>query len=235
MDYSKTDIVSRHFSKKLLGGINEFEVRDFLHVLAEEIRHLEQLVFNQKRRLSEQDEQIRDYRDREHILKKSISSAQEIADKIRKDTETQAELIVNHAHEKADSIIQEARLSLQSVYSDINDLKRLQLQFKTSLKASLESHLEFLQEDTFMRSFPKSKNPNHLESKTSSNELGHTSSEDNTSRRDSKEDIKSSKLNTEELTPTEEESEASMAEAFDPIPEMPNQELDSLKRALQET
>ena len=152
VDLSKDNIVSRRFSKKAFGGLDEFEVRDFLHVLAEEIRHLEQLVFNQKKRLTEQDEQVKEYRDREHILKKSISSAQEIADKIRKDTENQGQLLLKHAHEKAEFIIQEARASLQCVYSDINDLKRLYLQFKTSLKASLQSHLEFLEQDSFMMS-----------------------------------------------------------------------------------
>ena len=169
MEFSKDDIVSRRFSKKTFGGLSEFEVRDFLHVLAEEIRHLEQLVFNQKKRLKEQDEQIRDYRDRDHILKKSISSAQDIADKIRRDTETQGKMIIDHAHEKAESIIQEARFSLQSVYGDINDLKRLHLQFKTGLKASLESHLEFLEQDSFFTSaLPSSENQARLN--TSSNE-----------------------------------------------------------------
>ena len=164
MDLSKDSIISRRFSKKAFGGLDEFEVRDFLHVLAEEVRHLEQLIFNQKKRLAEQDEQVREYRDREHILKKSISSAQEIADKIRKDTETQGQLIINHAHEKAEFIIQEARASLQCVYSDINDLKRLHLQFKTSLKASLQSHLEFLEQDSFIMSpLPREQKQERLE------------------------------------------------------------------------
>ena len=42
MEFSKDSIVSKYFSKKFMGGLNEFEVRDFLHVLAEEIRHLSQ-------------------------------------------------------------------------------------------------------------------------------------------------------------------------------------------------
>ena len=47
MDGLKDNITSRRFSRKAFGGLDEFEVRDFLHVLAEEIRHLEQLIFNQ--------------------------------------------------------------------------------------------------------------------------------------------------------------------------------------------
>ncbi len=146
MDLSRDSIVSRHFSKKVMGGLNEFEVRDFLHVLAEELRHLKQLSKDQNQKLMAQEELVQDYRDREHILKQSISSAQEVADRIRRDAENQAQLILEKAQDKSDSLIQEARHSLQSVYNDIADLKRLHLQFKTSLKAALQAQLELLEQ-----------------------------------------------------------------------------------------
>ena len=157
MNLSKDSIASHHFSKKLMGGLDEFEVRDFLHILAEEIRHLTQLSKDQNKKLMGQEELIKDYRDREHILKQSISSAQEISDRIRRDAENQSQLILDRAQDKSDSLIQEARHSLQSVYNDIADLKRLHLQFKTSLKASLQAQLEFLEQGPlFASSLPYS-------------------------------------------------------------------------------
>ena len=144
MSFSKDSITSRHFSKQMLGGLNEFEVRDFLHVLAEEIRHLNQLVENQKCRIREQEEQVQDHRDREHILKRSIVSAQEVADKIQRDTEHQSQMIIARANDKSQALIQEARQSLQTVYNDISNLRRVHLQFKNNLKASLTSQMEIL-------------------------------------------------------------------------------------------
>ncbi len=146
MEWSKESIVSRRFSKKVMGGISEFEVRDFLHVLAEEIRHLRQLNINQGKKLAEKEELIKDYRDREHILRQSIASAQEVADKIRKDAEKRAQLILDGAGGKSEAMIQDARHSLQTVYNDIADLKRLYLQFKTSLRASLQAQMELLEQ-----------------------------------------------------------------------------------------
>ena len=143
MEWSKDSIVSRRFSKKVM-GISEFEVRDFLHVLAEEARHLKQLNLNQKKKLAEQAGQIQDYKDREHILRQSIASAQEVADNIRRDAENHAQAIVGRANDKSEALVQEARHSLQTVYSDIADLKRLYLQFKTSLRASLQAQMELL-------------------------------------------------------------------------------------------
>ena len=146
MSFSKDAITSRHFSKQMFGGLNEFEVRDFLHVLAEEIRHLSQMAQNQKEKIRELEAQVADHRDREHILKRSIVSAQEVAEKIQKDTETQSQMIIQRANEKSASLIKEARESLQSVYTDITGLRRLHVQFKNSLKANLKSQLEFLEE-----------------------------------------------------------------------------------------
>ena len=147
MELSKDNIVSKHFSKKLLGGLDEFEVRDFLHVLAEEIRHLTQKNTLQKNHNQEQEALIRDYKDREHILKESITSAEKWAEKIRQDAEKNSCLIMEKAHNQSEGLIQEARQSLQSVYSDITDLKRLQLQFKTGLKAALQVQMDLLEQD----------------------------------------------------------------------------------------
>ena len=81
MELSKDNIVSKHFSKKILRGLDEFEVRDFLHVLAEEIRHLTQKNTLQKNQIQKLESLIKDYKDREHILKESIVSAEKWAEK----------------------------------------------------------------------------------------------------------------------------------------------------------
>lgn len=153
MDLSKDSIVSRQFSKKFVGGLDEFEVRDFLYVVAEEIDHLTKLLTQQEARFKQQEDIIKDFRDRELILKKSIASAQSIADRIQRDAENQANLIADRANDRAESLVQDAKLSLQSVYNDISDLKRLHLQFKLGLKASLKAHLNLLdQEPVFVSS-----------------------------------------------------------------------------------
>lgn len=147
MELSRDNIVSKHFSKKLLGGLDEFEVRDFLHSLAEEIRSLSQKSILQKKQIHELENLIKDFRDREHILKESIASAEKWAEKIRKDAENNSSLILERAQHRSESLIQDARHSLQTVYNDIADLKRLQLQFKTGLKAALQVQMDLLDQN----------------------------------------------------------------------------------------
>lgn len=147
MDFSKENIVSKSFSKKIVGGLSDFEVRDFLHVLAEEIYRLTQHNRALKNRIQDLENLIKDYRDREHILKESIASAEKWAEKTRKEAEKNSSLVLEKAHNKAENLIQEARHSLQNVYTDIMNLKRLHLQFKTGLKASLQVQMDLLDQD----------------------------------------------------------------------------------------
>ncbi len=147
MEFSKDNIASKRFSKKIFGGLDEFEVRDFLHVLAEEIKLLAEQSARQKSLLEEKESLIKDYRDREHILKKSISSAEKWAEKIRQNAAENSSLILEKAHAQSEALIQEARQSLQSVYNDIANLKRLRLQFKTGLKAALQVQMDLLEQD----------------------------------------------------------------------------------------
>ena len=150
MEFSKEQIVSKSFSKKWARGLNELEVRDYLHILAEQIRHLKQENLLLKKDLQDKESLIKDYRDREHILKESIANAESWAQKIKQDAESHRQLILEKAQTDSESLIESARKSLQSVYNDIADLKRLQLQFKTGLKAALQVQLDLLEDDSVL-------------------------------------------------------------------------------------
>ena len=103
MEFSKQSIVSKHFSKKAIGGLNEFEVRDFLNVLAEEIHQLSKENIQKKKQIQDQQQTIQDYRDREHLLKESINSAEKWAQNLRKEAEKNRALILEKAQEKIGS------------------------------------------------------------------------------------------------------------------------------------
>ena len=147
MEFSKENIVSRPFSKKFVGGLDEFEVRDFLHVLSEEIKRLSEHNALYQKTIQEQKALIQDYKDREHILREAIAGAEKWAQKIRKDAENNSSLILEKAQNKSEGMIQEAGRALQTVYNDITDLKRLHLQYKTGLKAALQVQMDLLEQE----------------------------------------------------------------------------------------
>ena len=147
MNFSKEEIISKNFSKKIFRGLSEFEVRDFLQVLAEQIRQLHQENTLLKKDLKEKVALIQDYRDREHLLKESISNAEKWASKIKQSAEEQKQLVLEKAQGDSENLIQSAKESLQTVYKDIADLKRLQIQFRTGLKAALQVQMDLLDQD----------------------------------------------------------------------------------------
>lgn len=152
MDFSKQSIVSRHFSKKAFGGLDEFEVRDYLSALADEIQRFKEVTHSQEKQIEEQKRIIEESRDREYIIKESIAVMQRVTEKIRKDAEEQSEAILQNAKNKKQLILKEAKDSLQSIYDDIAGLKRLYIQFKASLTASVQAHLDLLKQDAILPS-----------------------------------------------------------------------------------
>ena len=239
MALSKDNIISKHFSKKIFGGLNEFEVRDFLHVLAEDIRHLTLLVEKQNQRMKDMEERIQDYRDREQLLKRSIVSAQEIADKIQKDTEQKSQLILARANDKSESLILQARSSLQSVYNDIASLKRLHLQFKSSLKASLQSQMDLLEQTPlFSLSLPEGGEFPAEESFVASSTNSDTSTEDFSSSKNSEMDETTMAASKEKAfetfeKPGEKETMEPETPSLDSSEDETTDSLETLKQSLQ--
>ena len=220
MDFSKKSIVEKHFSKKWMGGLSEFEVRDFLHVLAEEIRHLSQKNLQLEKKIQEQESLLRDYQDREHILKESIQSAEKWAEKIRKSAEQNSSLVLEKAQHKSETLIQEARHSLQTVYNDILDLKRIQLQFKTGLKAALQVQMDLLEQE------PVFSSDSLLNSKSMERALEPSSPEQNVGQKDINSPLKTDKP----LVATTEESQT-FENPMDKL-KIKDSELSSLKESL---
>jgi len=79
-------------------------------------------------------------------LKKTLSTATQMSDKMKTDSDREAKLIVSDAHHKAEMITRDAKDSLRKIYQDISELRRVRLQFENNLKAILGSHLTMLEQ-----------------------------------------------------------------------------------------
>lgn len=150
------DIVTKVFSRKVVGGFSPSEVTHFLKSIAEDIdqKNKDQQALTDK--LREMEVFVREYRDREEILKNTILTAQKISDKIKQDAEKESRFILEDARQKADLLIADARDSLKTAYQDLSDLRRMHIQLKNALKAVLQSHQDLLEQDPFHSILPTS-------------------------------------------------------------------------------
>jgi cell division initiation protein len=137
------DIAHKTFGRRFM-GLDADEVVDFLRVVADEMEALVRERNNLRETLRERDLTIVDFRERDELLKTTITTATRMAEKIREDGERESRLIVGDANQKSELIVRDARDSLKKIYSEITDLKRIRLQFESNLKALIQSHLTML-------------------------------------------------------------------------------------------
>ncbi len=138
-------------------GYDADEVAEFLNAVAEEFESVIQERNKLKEALREKELQILEYKDRDRILKDTITTAQKMSDRIKSETEREAKMILNDAHHQAEMIVRDSRDSLKNVYREINELKRIKLQFETNFKSMVQAHLHLIeQQNKYLPNIPES-------------------------------------------------------------------------------
>jgi len=137
-------------------GYDPDEVMEFLAAVANELENVIHERNKIKEALREKELQILEYKDRDRILKDTITTAQKMSEKIKSDTDRESQIILQDAHHKAEIIVRDARDSLRSVYKEINDLKKIKLQFEANFKAMVQAHLELIgKQDQYLPQVPQ--------------------------------------------------------------------------------
>lgn len=150
MKHYPAEIANKTFERKMM-GYDPDEVSDFLTVIAAQLEALLQERNAYQQALKEKELSLLEYKDRDQVLKATITSASQMSEKMRGDAEREAKLIINDAQQKAELITRDAKDSLKKVYQEVADLKRARMQFEANLKAMAQAHLSLLEQgDSFM-------------------------------------------------------------------------------------
>ncbi len=145
MRIAPIDIAHKTFHRKMM-GFDPDEVMDFLRLMAEELEGLIKERNSLRESMREKELAISEYRERDELLKSTITTATRMSEKIQVDAEREAKLILHDANQKAETIVRESRDSLKRIYQEINDLKRVRMQFENNLKALIQSHLAMVEQ-----------------------------------------------------------------------------------------
>ncbi len=141
-------------------GYDAEEVTDFLALVAQEMEAIIHERNKLKEAIREKELQILEYRDRDRILKDTITTAQKMSEKIKSDAERETQIILQDAHQKAEMIVRDSRDSLKNVYKEINEIKKIKLQFESNLKAMLQTHLDLLgKQEQYLPHIPETSRP----------------------------------------------------------------------------
>lgn len=143
MRIAPIDIAHKTFNRRMMGFDPE-EVMDFLRIVAEDLEGLIKERNSLKEQLREKEMQVAEYRERDELLKSTITTATRMSEKMTAEAEREAKLIIHDANQRSEVIVREARDSLKKIYTEITDLKKIRMQFENNLKALIQSHLTML-------------------------------------------------------------------------------------------
>lgn len=145
MRITPIDIAHKNFAKKMF-GLDPEEVMDFLQQVAQQMESLVHERNSLKETLRERELAIAEYKERDKVLKDTIATASQMADRLRQDAEREAKLIIVDAQQKSEMIVRDSRDSLKKMYQEMTELKRARMQFEANLRALAQAHLTLLEQ-----------------------------------------------------------------------------------------
>ena len=140
---SEIDTKYKNFTHSFWGYDRE-EVRRFLSLRAKQWEKIQGELKDLKEQMRKKELQLLEYREREKLLKSTIETATEMAEKIRQDAEKEAKLIIADAQQRSEVIVRDARESLRKLYGEMADIKRARLEFIANLRSIAQTHLHLL-------------------------------------------------------------------------------------------
>ena len=91
------------------------------------------------------DSTVKEYKQREETLRDTLITTQKMVDDLKATARKEAQLIIDQAQSKAETLLQQAHNRLAQIHEDISELKRQRTQFEMQLKGLLETHLSILE------------------------------------------------------------------------------------------
>lgn len=146
MKFTPIDIQRREFTKAFR-GIEESEVRAFLHEVSSDWEEL--LAENQrlKEELLESRERLRQYGEQDRIFRETLLQAQRTKEDVLDTANREKEIVLKEAQFKADEIVREAQQHVVEIEVQIRNLKMERLRMLQDLENLLERTRRFVQHE----------------------------------------------------------------------------------------
>ena len=143
MNITPLDIRKQTF-KRTLRGCDPDEVEAFLEMVAEEYERLNRENIGLRDKSVVLRTEVDRYKDMEQTLQEMLRTAQKAADGVRENARREGDLIVKEADIRGNRAIEKARSHVQSIRSEIVDLKNKRDMFLARFRALVQSQGDFL-------------------------------------------------------------------------------------------
>lgn len=144
MRLTPLDIQQKQFARTWR-GVDPHEVRQFLEVCSDEVEELVRETIELKEEVRARDALLAETRERERALQEALVSAQKLASEMKEQARKEADIILAQAEHQAEKIVQDAHDRRLSILEDLAELKRQKVSFETQLRSLVDGHLKMLE------------------------------------------------------------------------------------------
>lgn len=143
MKFTPLDIQRREF-EKAFRGIDEGEVRTFLHEIAGEWEELQQENQRMRTEIVDIREHLRQYQDQDRIFRETLLNAQRTKEDILETVNREKALILKEADFKADELMRTAQSHVAELETQVRGLKLERVRLLQDMDALLGRSRRFL-------------------------------------------------------------------------------------------
>ena len=143
MSVSKIDILNHNFSRSLR-GYNPQEVDGYLQDIADTIGHITEEKTALANQVAILEAQLAEHKEREATLRDTLITTQKLTDSLKATAQKEAQLIIDSAHSRAESLMQQGNFRLAQLNEGIAETRKLKAQFEMRIRSMVEQHLKLL-------------------------------------------------------------------------------------------
>lgn len=144
MRLTPLDIQNHTFSRRLRGCDPE-EVEAFHRMVAEDMDGLIRENERLRDRIRELEARVEELGAREETLRRTLVTAQEVSDDLRRTATKEAEVMLAEAEVKAEKVLDAAHRRVAKLAEDIRQMRQLRTRIAASVRSAIETHLALLE------------------------------------------------------------------------------------------
>ena len=140
---TKIDLLNVDFPTRFRGYCRD-EVDRVLAEAAEVLGNLAEDKQQLARRVENLESALAEHKQREETLRDTLVTTQRMVDDLKANARKEAQVILEDAQLKAETLLRRAHARLARIHEDITELKRQRTQFEVKLRSLLEAHQRML-------------------------------------------------------------------------------------------
>ena len=143
MRISVLDIRNHHFPRRI-GGYDREEVDNFLRLVAEDYEAALREAQAQRDQVLKLETRVEDLASNEAILQQTLTTAQRLADDLKRTAVQEAEVLVGGAEVKAEKILDAAHRRAARLAEDIREMKGIRTRLGAAVRAAIQTHIDLV-------------------------------------------------------------------------------------------